>query len=94
MHPYRPKGRLAHEGRSSRVGQAWTQNKVWVFNNDFGVIKKFPMDHFTCPKCNFVVEMDKLDCAFCPKCGAIFNDGIPQHNHKHNIHDIMRASSI
>lgn len=34
------------------------------------------MDHFTCPKCDFVVEMDKLDCAFCPKCGAIFNDDL------------------
>jgi len=75
--PFRARGRQAHEGHVSKVGQAWTQEKVWVFNNDFGVAKKLPIGHFPCPICNFVIEFDSRDCAFCPKCGDIFNDKTP-----------------
>ena len=91
MHAYRPRGRLAHS-HSSRVGQAWTQTKAWVFNNDFGVIKQLPIGHFECPKCGFVVEMEKRGCAFCPDCGAIFNDNVsPPKETKRDIHAIMRS---
>ena len=74
MDPFRARGRQAHEGHVSKVGQAWTQEKVWVFNNDFGVAKKLPIGHFPCPVCNFVIEFDARGYAFCPKCGDIFND--------------------
>lgn len=66
----------AHEVHSSenRIGQAWTQNKVMVFDNNEGTVKKKPLGHFACPKCDFVVEIDSRTYAFCPKCGDIFND--------------------
>jgi ssDNA-binding Zn-finger/Zn-ribbon topoisomerase 1 len=66
----------AHEVHSpeNRIGQAWTQNKVLVFDNNNGTVKKKPLGHFACPKCDFVVEIDSRTYAFCPKCGDIFND--------------------
>lgn len=99
--PYKPKGRTAHGGHISKVGQAWTQEKVWVFNNDFGVAKKLPMGHFPCPICNFVIEFDARGYAFCPKCGDIFNENAardkkrPVMDEKHpelTVHFMKRIS--
>jgi hypothetical protein len=77
VHANRPLGRTANGGFSAKEGQAWTQEKVWVFNNDFGTAKKLPIGHFNCPLCDFVVEFDARGYAFCPKCGDIFNEKTP-----------------
>ena len=58
----------------NRVGQAWTQNKVVVFDNEEFRVEIKPLGHFACPKCNYVVEIDKRGFAFCIKCGIIFNE--------------------
>ena len=60
----------------SREGMAWTQFKVTVFDNELRCVETLPFEHFSCRKCNAVVEMDKRGYAFCPCCGLIFNDGI------------------
>ena len=77
MKKSRSLGRLAHEGRVNRVGQAWSQDKALVFN-DFGETSLLPVDHFHCKSkaCGAVVRVDERGFAFCEKCGEIYNDGL------------------
>jgi hypothetical protein len=68
-----PKPGRAHS-TENRTGQAWTQNKVIVFDNEEFRVEIKPLGHFVCPKCDFVVEIDKRGFAFCLNCGIVFND--------------------
>lgn len=73
-----PKGRLAHEGRVNRVGQAWSQDKAIVVGKDIfdqPKVDLLPIDHFKCRQCENVVRIDSRGYACCERCGAVYNDG-------------------
>ena len=77
---YKPRGRIAHSGHVSRVGQAWKEKTVQVFAQD-SVTGRYNLFNvtdglFECPKCGYVVEYDSRGYAFCD-C-HIWNDAKPR----------------
>lgn len=82
-----PKCRQTHEF-SSRVNQAWTQTKAYVFDNEQYNVQTLPLEHFKC-RCNAIVYVDKNGFAACDKCGLVFNDKMSyaprkgEHGHSH-----------
>jgi hypothetical protein len=66
----------------SREGQAWSQTRVHVFDNEQYRTTNpkgmgLPFDHFMCRECHIIVEVDARGFAFCVSCGTIYNDGKP-----------------
>lgn len=74
----------------SREGQAWSQVKAVVFNNELGTVVNLPIDHFNCIECGTIVRIDRRGYAFCVKCGTIYNDGLPPRRKKRQDNENAR----